>query len=91
MFQNKMFCVNFLDSFYMLTKDKCPNVIIKLWNITQKVFSKVSYDDPRNKERIINVVRLMGESEKIKGSAKEIVDQTYIKLINQKIISSSDK
>jgi len=87
----KLFLSNFIDSYYMLSKDKWVNVIIKLCQITPKIFKKVSYDDARNKERIINIIKGMKDSEKYTGTTMEIIDSTYMRLLNLRIISSDEK
>ena len=43
----RYFCMNFIDSYYLLSKDKCSNVLIKFWNITPNIFKKVNYEDSK--------------------------------------------
>ena len=43
----KYFWVNFIDSYYLLSKDKWSNVLIKFWNIAPNIFKKVNYEDSK--------------------------------------------
>lgn len=87
----KTFCDVFIDSYYMLSKDKWASIIIKFCQITPKIFKKVSYDDPRNKERIINIIKALKENLKYIGSTNEQINETYAELLNLQIFSASQK
>lgn len=43
----KYFWMNFLDSYYLLSKDKWSNVLIKFWNVAPIIFKKVNYEDSK--------------------------------------------
>lgn len=87
----KLFWIHFLDSYFMLSKDKWANIIIKFCLVTPKIFRKVSYDDSRNKERIINILKSMKDNDKNKWTVRDTVEQTYAKLLNLRIISIDQK
>ena len=51
----------------------------------------MSYDDPRNKERIINIIKALKENTKYVGSTKEQINDTYAELLNLQVFSASQK
>lgn len=87
----KYFWSTFLDAFYLLSKDKWVNVIIKFAKIAPNIFKKVNYDDTKNRDRIINILKALSESDKIKHYAKEFLQSSLIEIQGSKTLSTSDK
>lgn len=87
----KYFCNTFLDAYYLLSKDKCSNIIIKFSNIAHLIYKKVGYEDSRNKERMINIMKGLMDSDKIKPYVKEFVAEGYKKMIGLPSLSAAEK
>lgn len=80
-----------MDAFYLLSKDKCLNVIIKFAKVAPVVFNKVNYEDARNKERIINILKWMVDNDKIHPSSKEFIKESYKKVLSLVTVPPADK
>lgn len=87
----KLFCSTFLDAYYMLSKDKCANVLIKFCKVAPNVFRKASFEDAKNKERMVNVIRGLIESEKVKPVVREFAQEGLERILGSGILSSSQK
>ena len=49
----------FLESFLILGKDKCPNVLMNFCWVAPKVAAKIAYKDTKNYERLVNILKDM--------------------------------
>lgn len=87
----KLFWSQFLDAFYLLSKDKWANVIIKFWAVAPKIYRKVSFDDAKNKDRMINIMKSLMDSEKIKPYVKEFVTKGYKEMVGVGLLSTTEK
>lgn len=87
----KYFCINFLDSYYLLSKDKCSNVLIKFCKISPNIFKKVSFEDSKNKDRIINILKGMSERDNVGPNVKEFVEQSYKQILDNLHLTTAQK
>ena len=67
------------------------NVIIKFSKVAPVVFKKVNYEDTRNKERVINIMKWMADNEKLHPSSKEFIKEGYSKILALVSVPSADK
>lgn len=82
----KLFWSTFLDAYYTLSKDKWSNVVIKFWTVSPNIYKKIRFEDSKNKERIINILR---DNEKLKPFIREHAEKSYQDIMNMDSITVS--